>query len=294
MADKRIIPKQPKKPVKPRTSGQRRLHLALWLLGLTLVLVALSIGLYFLNQSRAAAIAPGMGTTPAEQQPKNGLLRVREVTVTGNSHYTADQIIGVSGIYVGQSIWNVNKTQAVANIKAHCPYVENAKITSGLTGKYTIAVTETTVIGAMYNNGNWVLVGEDGRAVDQFPAETQAPSRYFYFKGATPGSGVLGEQAMDDRCTEIANECLASIKDHELTGICELDLSNKGNLSLNWNNQITILLGNDSNLDYEISVIKEVLPTVLKNHGQQAKGTLDVSSYSDENATNRAVFTPDN
>lgn len=297
MADKRKIPKNPKKSVKPHSKGQRRLHAILWLFGLTLFFVAAGFGLRLINQNRADAIAKshaGNLSSPTEQQASNGLFRVRSLSVKGNSHYTSDQILLASGLYVGQSVWNVNKTQAVANVKAACPYVESASVSSGIFGGYTISVKETTIIGAMYNNGEWWLVGKNGQAVDTIPVDGPVPRRYLYFKGATPGGKGLGKQAMDDRCTEIVNEFLAAIEENELTGICELDLTNRGNLSMNWNNQITILLGNDSNLAYEIAVVKEVLPSILKNHGQQAKGTLDVSSYSDENATNRAIFSPDN
>ncbi len=296
MADERMIPKQPKKPVKPHSNGQRRLHTAIWLIGLTLFLVAVAIGLHFINKSRAVAIAEkNVGTVSvAADQGKGGLFRVRSLAVKGNSHYTVDQILNASKLYVGQSVWNVDKMQAAANVKAACPYVETADISSGLFGSYTITVKETNIIGAMYADGKWVLVGESGQAVDEIPIESFVPPRYLYFKGATPSGKGLGEQAMDDRSTEIVNKLLAAIEENELTNICELDLTSRGNLSINWNNQITILLGNDSNLNYELAVVNEVLPSVLKNHGQQAKGTLDVSSYSDENATNRAIFSPDN
>lgn len=295
--NKRKIPKTPKRKHAAPSNGQRRLRVAIWLIGLTLFFVIATIGVRFISQNRAAAIAKnnvGNHAAHTESQSKGGLFSVRSISVKGNNHYTSDQILLASDMYVGQSVWNVDKTQATANIKAACPYVESVSISSGIFGSYTITVKETTIIGAMYNNGEWWLVGKNGQAVDSIPVTSPFPGRYLYFKGATPSGKGLGKQAMDDRSTEIVNKLLDAIEENELTGICEIDLANKGDIRLNWNNQITILLGNDSNLTYEISVVKEVLPTVLKNHGQQAHGTLDVSSYSDENATNRAIFSPNN
>ena len=298
MADKRQIPKNPKqKPQKQRTKAQRRARLALWLLLLTVALSAAGFGLDRLYEHRLVTMAKTAETAETEPEPshsENGTFKVRSVTVKGNEHYSESQILRASGLYVGQSVWDVNKAQASANIKAACPYVESASVSSSLLNTITITVKETTIVGAMYDNGNWILVGKNGQAVDKLPVESDIPPRYLYLKGATPSGKGLGKQAMDDRCTEILKKYLAAAEENELTGICELDLSNKGDLKLNWNNQITILLGNDSNLAYEIAVLKTNLPSVLKNKGDQAHGTLDISSYSNENAINRVIFTPDN
>lgn len=300
MADKRKIPKNPQqKPQKKRTKAQRRARLALWLFLLTAVFVAAGFGVNYLYDQRLVDLAKAKETseadlTSAPTDGEGGTFKVRSITVEGNKHYSADQILRASGLYVGQSVWEVNKAQASANIKAACPYVESASISSSLLNTITISVKETTIVGAMYYNGEWILVGKNGQAVDKMKVESDVPSRYLYLKGATPTGKGLGKQAMDDRCTEILKKYLAAAEENELTGICELDLSNKGDLKLNWNNQITILLGNDTNLAYEIAVVKTNLPTILKNKGTQVHGTMDVSSYSDENAINRVIFTPDN
>jgi len=300
MTDKRRIPKQPKsskKPQKTRTKAQRRARLSLILFLSAIVLFAASFGLNLLYQNRLVSLEKAKNSTTTETKPTNGeggTFKVRSIAVEGNKHYSEDQILRASGLFVGQSVWEVNKAQASASIKAACPYVESASISSSLLNTITITVKETTIVGAMYYNGEWILVGKNGQAVDKIAVESDVPPRLLYLKGATATGKGLGKPAMDERCTEILKTYLAAVEQNELTGICELDLSNKGDLKLNWNNQITILLGNDSNLSYEIAVVKANLPSVLKNKGEQVRGTLDVSSYSDENATNRVIFTPDN
>ena len=297
MADKRRIPKQPKKPQKQQTKAQKRARLALVFLALTVVLSAAAFGVNKLYENRLVSLAKTKETaevTPKPTDGEGGTFKVRSLTVEGNKHYSAEQILRASGLYVGQSVWEVNKAQTVANVKAACPYVESASVSSSLLNTITITVKETTIVGAMYHNSEWILVGKNGQAVDKMKVESDVPPRLLYLKGATATGKGLGKPAMDERCTEILKKYLAAAEENELTGICELDLSNKGDLKLNWNNQITILLGNDSNLSYEIAVVKTNLPSVLKNKGKQVHGTLDVSSYSDENATNRVIFTPDN
>ncbi len=297
MADKRRIPKQPKRPEKKRSVGQRRFRIAAIFFCLAIVFAAAAFGVNLLYQNRLVELAKEKEVSEVVTPPadgEGGTFKVRSITIEGNKHYSEEQIRRASGLYVGQSVWEVNKAQAAANIKAACPYVESASISSSLLNTITVSVKETTIIGAMYYNGSWWLVGKNGQAVDKMPIESDAPQRYLYFKGATATGKGLGKQAMDDRCTEIVKTFLAAAEENEFTGVCEFDLSNKSDLRLNWNNQISILLGSDNNIAYEISVVKETLPSILKNHGKQTRGTLDVSSYSIENATNRVIFTPDN
>lgn len=297
MADQKRIPKQPKRPHRERTRAQKRLRLAAWLLLMTVLFTAAGFGVKWLYEQRLIDMAKQKNvseevSTPADTE--GGTFKVRSLTVEGNQHYTADQILRASGLHIGQSIWEVNKAQASANIKAACPYVESASVSSSLLNTITITVRETTIVGAMYYNGEWILVGKNGQAVDTLPVTSDVPPRLLYLKGATATGKGLGKPAMDERCTAIMKEILDASKEYELSGLCELDLSNKGDLKLNWNNQITILLGNDTNLKYEIAVVKTNLPSVLKNKGKHVRGILDVSSYSDKNAINRVIFTPDN
>ncbi|MBR3290368.1 MAG: FtsQ-type POTRA domain-containing protein [Clostridia bacterium] len=287
------VKKIPRKPKKKRSSGvgAKRLRAAVCLIGLTL----LFMGLTFVTHLLLAR-----DTTPGAHDPYGrdtsetpGTFSIQSLTVVGNHHYTDDQILRASGLYVGQSVWALNKAQAEANIKDACPYVESVRVTSSLLSAVTVTVTETTIAGAMAHDGTWILVGANGQGVDTLPMESDLPPRYLYLKGATYSGNKLGQQAMDDRCTAIMTTILSAMESCGVTGIAEIDMTDKSSLTLNWNNQITVLLGNDSNLSYEIAVLAETLPKALKNHGKQARGVLDISSYSSDELTNQAIFTPD-
>ena len=293
MAAAKPVKKIPRKPKKRRTLsvGARRLRTALVLIALTILFLVLT---FFTRMLLSRDTTPGAHDpygSDASETP--GAFSVQSLTVEGNVHYTSDQILRASGLYIGQSVWALNTSKAEANIKDACPYVESVKVNSSLLGAVTVHVTETTIAGAMYHDGNWILVGLSGQGVDSIPVESDLPPRYLYLKGATYAGGKLGQQAMDDRCTAIMKTILTEASNQSLTGIAEIDMTDKSNLSLNWNNQITVLLGNDSNLSYEIAVLAKTLPKVLKNHGKQARGVLDIASYSTDELTNQVIFTPD-
>ena len=284
------IPRTPKKK-RSRSIGARRLRAALFLIALIILFMVLTfITRLLLSRDTVPGVHDPYGNDTSEAP---GAFSVQSLTVVGNIHYTADQILRASGLYVGQSVWALNTSKAEANIKDACPYVESVKVTSSLASAVTVTVTETTIAGAMYHDGNWILVGANGQGVDTLPVESDLPPRYLYFKGATYSGNKLGQQAMDDRCTAIMKDILSEAEKQQLTGIAEIDMTDKSNLSLNWNNQITVLLGNDFNLEHKIAVMAKLLPTVLTNHGKQARGVLDISPYSSDELTDQVVFTPD-
>ena len=75
--------------------------------------------------------------------------------------------------------------------------------------------------------------------------------------------------------------------------ITMVDIGDRNDIRLDWNNQITLLLGNDSNLRYEIAAAASTLPRVFEKHGKTVTGQLDLSQYSNPAITAPAiVFTP--
>lgn len=275
---------------KPKTQGAKRLTACIWLIVLILIFAGLSVGAYFLQANQQAAVA----IENEEQTKVEGSLGVKSIDVKGNTHYTKDQIISASGIYIGKSVWKVNKSQASARVQSLCPYVESAKVSSKFLNQITITVKETSIGGAIFSNDKWILVGKNGQGVDSLPLTGDAPSRYIYYKGIKASGAPLGKQAMEDRYTSIFIKLNDAIAKHKLTGICEVDMSDLSNITLNWKNQIQINLGSDSNIDYEIAVATQTLPKVFTNHGKQTTGTLDISSYSNDELTNQVIYTPNN
>ena len=218
------------------------------------------------------------------------LFSVKEITVTGDTRYLKEAIIQQSGLSVGQSIWSVDKVLAGEKVLDAFPYIEEVDVTNTAYDRLDIAVSETDEIGVMYGGGKWLALGSNGRILETTAVESDRPLRTLYFKGAEAIGTAVGEMAMDDRTFAIVTELLAAFEEHEITGVCEIDLSNKSDLRLNWNNRITVKLGNDSNLTHEIGVMKAALPSIERQYGAYAEGLLDVSSFSEGGTM--GVFTP--
>ncbi len=269
-------------PRKKRRIG--RFHIAM---ALFIAIVAVSIAL-------AVVIIATNRSKPDAEQTQNTVLGVKAVEVVGETRYSREAIAGISGIRIGQSILSVNKRQAAENIQNAFPYIQTVEVSNSSFDVIQIEVTEAEPIGAIYNNGYWVVIGEDGRGLETLPIESTRPPRYLYFKGVSPLTDQLGKAMLDDRTLNIVTELMAAFKDAGLDGIGVIDLTSKADIRLTWKNQITILLGNDSNLTYEVWVAVSTLPKILEQHGQTACGVMDMRLYSDASVSNpMVIFKPD-
>ncbi len=244
-----------------------------------------------------------MPGSSSNDQP--AVFAVKSVEVVGDTRYSREAIIGVSGIKVGQSVFSVDKRKASEKIREAFPYIDYIDIGNSSFDTVTIQVRETEVLGARYAEGYWYVVGANGRAVEALPVESDRPPRYLYFKGVTPETCALGGEAMDERSMGIVETLLKAFEETAAaaksdgrrmdltTGIVEIDMTDKSDIRLNWNNRVTVALGNETNLPHKIAVVSTTLPLVLEGHGTLTQGVLDLRSYSDEKSDNdMAVYTP--
>ncbi len=290
MANTAKTAKTGSRPIKKRRR-MNRVYTMLFLLAAIAVMVVATL----LMRGAWKSAVNGTGNTPAttgDDTSSVGVFGIEKVIVTGDTRYDPDAIIQASGLYVGQSVWSVDKKAAAENILATFPYVETAVVSNQSYSVLEIALTETEPIGAMYANGQWLVVGTNGKALETLPLEGDRPMRYLYFKGAVPLTGELGKPAMAERDFSIVQRLLAAFATYKLAGVGEIDLTNKSDITLNWNNRITIRLGGDGNLEHEIGVVVSALPGIEQQYGETAMGQLDVSGFSGADGSQRAVYTP--
>lgn len=256
---------------------------------LMVAIVVMAVATLFMRHTYLSVKNPRPATT---ENTSGGLFSIKEITVSGDTRYDSQAIIQASGLYLGESIWSVNRETAGAAVVSVFPYIETAEVTNTAYNCLNIAVTEASEIGVMYGDGCWLAVGSNGCVLETRPLDADRPLRSLYLKGADLQSSRPGETAMEERSFAIVKELLSAFEQYGLDGVCEIDLHNKSDIRLNYKNRIRIKLGNDSNLTHEIGVVVNAMPGIIEKYGSEAQGQLDVSAFSDSEAMERAVFTP--
>lgn len=278
--------RQKSAPSKAQTLATQRFYFLIVLLVLTLVFAVGALVLWLVTPR------PADPSAPAEAQ--GGLFSVKTIVVEGNTRYYEEAVIGESGVAVGQSIFNVDSQDIEAHLLATFPYFASVEVQTLHMDEVKITVTETPVIGVVYANERWVPVGANGKALDEQEVTSDRPKGMLYIKGALPPEGgvVVGQQAIEDYTFSVLQEMLDAIANYELTNIIEIDLTDLSDITMNWRDQITVKLGNTSNLTHEIGMVASTIPKILESRGEQITGILNLSSYSNDSLENQAVFTP--
>lgn len=229
----------------------------------------------------------------AGEPDKDSFIGVKSIVVTGNTRYEEQAILEESGISIGQSALSVNRRRVATHLKEVFPFMEEVAVHIDLKRTVTIEITEATVLGAAYADGNWVVVSDKGTGLMTMPVESERPLRYMYLKGVEVVGGEVGKPVLAENSLSVISTICASLKKEEITGVGMIDMSNRNNIRLNWKGQFTIALGNSTNLEHEIAAAAKAIPKILEKNGQTAAGTLDLTQYSDPTIESPAIiFTP--
>ena len=117
--------------------------------------------------------------------------RVNQVVVTGNSRYSAQEIITASGVELGDNLFLVNRPQTAQKILGSLPYVENAIPVHRLPDTVELHITECVPAAAFRFGGGWWLMDARGKLLEQGEKSLAA---------ALPERGREAVQAAIGRC----------------------------------------------------------------------------------------------
>lgn len=232
----------------------------------------------------------------ADQKSAKGeatrFLAVKNIVVEGDTRYTDEEIIKASKLYVGQSLLSVNKVQAHDALTAAFPYLETVEIGNASFYNLRIRLTEVPVLAVAECDDGWMILGDNNRALELVEAEG-IPEGLVHIVGATFEEQTVGKSLLDERSLRICRTLLAAANRYGLSNMTTIDIREKTKIQILLDERMQVVLGNETNLDTQIEVLVDTLPTLYKNNGEDAAGRLDMIFYSDDNAANdRAVYTP--
>lgn len=232
----------------------------------------------------------------ADQKSARGesvsFLAVKEILVEGDTRYTDEEIIQASKLYVGQSLLSVNKVTAHDNLTAAFPYLETVEVGNASFYTLRIRVTEVPVMAVVECEDDWMILGENNRALERV-TEENIPEGLVKIQGATLVGNAVGKDLLDERSLRICRTLISASKRYGLDNMTTVDVSAKTRLFLMLDERMQVVLGNETNLETQIEVLVDTLPTLYKNNGTDATGRVDMMFYSDTDAGNdKVIYTP--
>lgn len=184
---------------------------------------------------------------------------VSAITVTGDEIYSSEEVVAASGINMGENMFLMNAKKVAKSIEETLPYVEKVTVKRSPSGEIQLILKAATANAAVEKDGAFLLLSEKGKLLEE--NATTLNEGMILLSGVEIKQAVLGqtiEFAAEDTL-EIFQQFFEIIHTAELTGITELDLTDKTNIKAVYADRVTLKLGMLQDLSDKMSFIKETL-----------------------------------
>lgn len=189
------------------------------------------------------------------------LFNIETAVVIGSSVYTADEIIGVSGIEGGDNMIRKNLGKAEAAITSELTYIEEAKIKRKLPSSVEIVIVPCVETASLMNEDGYMIISETGKIlrISEEPAED---TQVFY--GANPAEELqIGDtfRSEDEAKTEVVYRLMELADNKFVSEITSFDVNDRLNISCLYDNRIDIELGVITDADYKFERANKIIST---------------------------------
>ena len=211
------------------------------------------------------------------------LFRIDTIQVTGQSRYTEQEIVQMSGIKVGENLFLADTATAKQQIEEKLPYIGRAKVSRRLPAKILITVEEAEISGAVEYGGGYAIVSPEGKVLEITSA---IPEGYSLIEGLDLKSADLGKKIVyeDPEKQEMFTELAQSLAEHGIAPITRMDLTNLYDIVVEYDGRITMEFGLPSDIDFKVRFAKTILS---EPDMAEAQGVLNLADCREED---RAYF----
>lgn len=215
--------------------------------------------------------------------------KVDQVLVSGNSRYSQEEIIAVSGVEQGDNLILLNKYQIAKKLYTQLPYITDVRVNRNLPDRLLIEVTETKIALALESGGAWWLLSEDGKVLDV--TDESGAEGYLLLRGITAEGITIGEPlrlAEGNLTVERLLELIAALSERGmLTQTDSVDASDGEILHIGYDGRFDVELYYDADFSFKINCLSSVADELEPNETGTIRMTME-----DENEVRFIPFGP--
>lgn len=211
--------------------------------------------------------------------------RVNRITVVGNSRYTAQEIIDMSGIHTGDNLIALPKGRISSRILIGLPYVKSVAPSRELPDGVVLTITEHVAAAAVSDGSRWWYISAQGKLLEQSAAA--GPMRITGLTALEPEAGEKLEVDEEQQARmSYVLELLAVLEERGLLGDCSaLDCSTTGVLWLDYLN-FRVKMKTTADFRYCMSALERYFEDEKSTVTREDSGTFDFTG-----AEGRTYFT---
>ena len=202
--------------------------------------------------------------------------RISVIEVEGSLTYSDEEIIGASGLEVGDYMFFINRFTATSNIFSKLPFVEQVSIERKLPNRVTIEIAESSSLAYVPLSGEFWIVDRSCKLLKTASAaETQGLISLLGIMPVTPMIGeILTVESGETPKVEYAAEILTELLERGMTeDVNWLDMSNVGSPSFDYLGRYVVRMGTNDNIKYKLDRLRAAVELLKEGD----RGIIDLS-----------------
>ncbi len=216
--------------------------------------------------------------------------KIEKISVEGKTPYSNDKIISVSGIKIGDNLFLTNRNKVVSKIQEKLPYIGKVEIKRKLPSELILKVVKTEEKCAIASGNGYVITDENSKVLKV--GVTEVDPTMIMLAGGEVKNAKIGKtlEFKDSSSQELILTLMKAMQKNKIDNITKIDVSDKLNIKMTYQNRIEVLVGSSSELDKKMKFASEVIKRENERSSTQ-KGVIDLQSInSDNDSKDRAYF----
>ena len=220
------------------------------------------------------------------------VFKITDYKVEGCKTYSAELVFKDSGLKKGNNLFFSRLNSAEEQLEKKLPYIGNAEITRLIPGTLKIKITETYKVCALKYGGSYLFLNRDGKILSREAGKAAGglpllactkpvnpnPGNIIEFTAVK--NGKSGQEIL-----EIYKNLITAIETNKISPVTTVDISDPEDVSIVYQNRITLIIGAPVKLDSRMAFAADVLASENKISKTQ-KGEIDLTDI------NKAYFKP--
>ncbi len=206
--------------------------------------------------------------------------RVKDISVTGNSVYTDEEIITASGIEEKVNMFSFSGKTVEQSIKDALPYVGSVTVKRDLPSGVVIEIEEEKAVMYTVLNGDYYLLSDELTVLSVSSKLSSVPGGAIKLITGSVNRCLVGQALtfMDERTRDSILEMYAILSENEMEyNIREIDITSRFDISMQYTDRFRVYIGDMDNFDLKIPFLAKVIDELYEDD----KGSIDLSSYKE-------------
>lgn len=206
--------------------------------------------------------------------------RVDKMVVAGQTQYTSVEVIAASGIQKGDNLFSLNINQAVRNIRATLPYVDEVSIRRTLPDGLLFSVSECRPAVLVQGGDAWWVVDGKGKILEGVASSPHpGTASVAGLTALLPLAGTeLAVEPTESARLQTLLDLVAALEGRGVMDkVADIDLTGNARLTFTYDGRFTVVMPIIADFDRKVFALKEIVTQLQPNDS----GKIDITH--DEN-----------